>query len=443
MSEQETRAYEENLPLEQINSFMYQRQQINEAKLNEQAESIKSKGVIEPIHVRPAKDGYQLMAGYLRFVCAQKNGFKTIPAIVHEGITDIDATDILMIENLHRQELSDLDEANILNMYVDQHGLQQKEIAERLDVSPAYVSLKLKLLEDKEPLREAISKGSVTEQQARMLRVLPNTKALKDVIPQVEGKTVKETREIVSEAQAKYVKDSLKEQIKDYEEKIKAITEFEKERDKLQEQIDKTTGELKALKTEDKETNRAIKNIMELEKRYFPAVEEITKLTAQLNDLRKTRPENVDHFVQTLEKDRKAVYDEQAKVKAQIDDLGQKLKELREAHKKKQEQASALTQQLNELKANEEKFQQAKRRLDELKDLVAKYQKSHKSAIDGFEQLKSKVEQADKEILAKRTALAEKIAVMSKEKQTLNGKIANKENYQKAISVLRQKLKSL
>ena len=74
---------------------------------------------------------------------------------------------------------------------------------------------------------------------------------------------------------------------------------------------------------------------------------------------------------------------------------------------------------------------------------MASYQKSHKSAIDGFEELKSKVELADKEILAKRTALAEKIAVLSKEKQALNGKIANKQNFQKAISVLKQKLASL
>ena len=443
MSEQATRAYEENLPLEQINSFMYQRQQINEAKLNEQAESIKSKGVIEPIHVRPVKDGYQLMAGYLRFNCAQKNGLKTIPAIVHEGIADIDATDILMIENLHRQELSDLDEANILNMYVDQHGLQQKEIAERLDVSPAYVSLKLKLLEDKEPLREAISKGSVTEQQARMLRVLPNTKALKEVIPQVEGKTVKETREIVSEAQAKYVKDSLKEQIKDYEEKLKAISHFEKERDELQEDIDKLQGELKALKTDNKEINRNIKKIMELEQRYFPALEEITTLTAQLNDLRKTRPKSIDEFAKSLEKERKEVYEQQAKVKAQMDELSEKLKTLRNDHRKLGEQASALTQQITKLKAEDKQFTDTSKKIENLKEIVASYQESHKSAIDNFEELKAKVEAEDNEILAKRTEIAEKIVLLSKQKQALNGKIANKKNYQEAIEVLQKKLKSL
>jgi ParB family chromosome partitioning protein len=437
------RSYEANLRLDQIQGFVYQRKQVNEEKLGETIENIKTKGVIEPIIVRKVKEGnYQLVAGYLRFLSAQKAGFETIPSIVYKELGDLEATDILMIENLHRQELSDLDEANILNMYVKE-GLQQKDIAERLTVSPSYVSLKLKLLEDKEPLREAISKGTVTEPQARMLRVLPNTKALKEVIPEVEGKTVKETREIVTEAQAKYVKDSLKEQIKDYKKKIEDIAEFEKQRDSLQNGIDKLQGEIKALKTDDKEINRNIKKIMELESKYFPALDEITKLQAQINDLRKTRPKNVDEFVNSLEKERKEVYEKQAKLKAQIDDLNEKLKTLRNDHKKLEEQASALTQQITKLKAEDRQFTGASERIESLKELVANYEKSHKSAIDNFEQLKAKVEAADKEILAKRTEIAEKIALLSRQKQALNGKIANKKNYQEAIEVLEKKLKSL
>jgi len=441
--QKKVRTYKEDLPLEEIKGFIYQRQQINEEKLNETIENIKAKGVIEPILVRKEKEGnYTLIAGYLRFLSAQKAGFKTIPSVIYEELGDLEATDILMIENLHRQELSDLDEANILNIYVKQ-GFQQKDIAERLTVSPSYISLKLKLLEDKQPLREAISKGSVTEQQARMLRVLPNSKALTEVIPKVEGKTVKETREIVTEAQAKFVKDSLKEQIKDYKEKIKAIAEFEKERDELQNQIDKAKGELKALKTDDKEINRNIKKIMELETKYYPALEEITKLQAQINDLRKTRPEKVDEFVNTLEKERKEVYEKQAKIKSQIDDLNEKLKELRNDHKKLTEQSSALNQQITKLKAEDKQYKDASERIKSLKDLVLSYEKSHKSAIDNFEKLKAKVEAEDKEILAKRTKIAEEIALLSKQKQTLNGKIANKKNYQEAVEVLEKKLKSL
>ena len=437
------RSYDANLPLEAIKGFVYQRQQIDDGKLAETIENVKAKGVIEPIIVRKVKESnYELVAGYLRFLSAQKAGFETIPSIVYEKLGDLEATDILMIENIHRQELSDLDEANILNIYVKQ-GFQQKDIAERITVSPSYVSLKLKLLEDKQPLREAISEGSVTEQQARMLRVLPNTKALKEVIPKVEGKTVKETRKIVTEAQAKYVKDSLKEEIKQYKAKVKAISQFEKERDSLQNDIDKLQGQLKALKTTNKEINRNIKKIMELERRYFPALEEITTLTAQLNDLRETRPKSVEKFIGKLTKDRKETYDEQAKVKAQIDDLNEQLKELRKTYKKLQEQASASTQQITKLKAEDKKFHDAKKKIEALKETVAKYEKSHKSAIENFEELKAKVEAEDKEILAKRTEIANKIVLLSKQKQALNGKIANKKNYQEAITVLQKKLKSL
>jgi len=439
----EVRKYEENLPLDEIKGFIYQRQQINEAKLNETIENIKAKGVIEPIIVRKVKENnYQLIAGYLRFISAQKAGFKTIPSIIYEKLDDLEATDILMIENLHRQELSDLDEANILNNYIKE-GFQQKDIAERLNVSPSYVSLKLKLLEDKEPLREAISKGSVTEQQARMVRVLPNERALKEVLPKIEGKTVKETREIVTEVQGKYVKDSLKEQIKDFKEKITAIAEFEKERDNLQNQIDQLTGELKAQKTDSKEINRKIKDIMELEKMYYPALEEITKLKATIGDLRETRPKNIEEFKAKLTKDRKEVYDEQARVKAQIDKINEQLKELRTNYKKLQEQASALTQQITKLEAEDKAFKNGKERLEKLNDQVASYEKSHKSAIQNFEKLKTEVEAKDKEILAKREEIAKKIVELSKQKQVLNGKIANKKNYQQSIEVLEKKLKSL
>ena len=436
------RSFEADLPLDQIRGFLYQRQQIDETKLNDTIENVKANGVIEPIIVRQTDQGFQLVAGYLRYLASQKAELGTIPALVYEKLGDLEATDILLIENLHRQELPDLDEANILSAYVKQ-GFKQMDIAERLNVSKAYVSLKLKLLEDKPPLREAISKGSVTEQQARMLRVLPNARALKEVIPEVEGKTVKETRKIVTEAQAKYVKDSLKEQIKEYKQKIKAIARFEKERDDLQNEIDKLSGELKALKTENKEVNRNIKKIMELERRYFPTIEEITKLRAQVNDLNKTRPKKPKDFMEKLEKERKEVYEDQARVKAKIDDLNEKLKELRKEHKGCRERASALTQQLSQLKATEKQLADAKGKLKKLGEVKASFEKSHKSAIENFEELKAKVEAEDKEILAKRTEIAEKIALISKQKQILNGRIANKKNYLEAVEVLQKKLKSL
>ena len=443
------RSYQEDLPLDQITGFLYDRQQIDVEKLKETTDNIEAKGVIEPIIFakKITKEGKVIgenlgVAGSLRFRASKGSNKATIPAVIYDSLDVLEATDMLMIENLHRQELSDLDEANILDMYVKQ-GFQQKDIAERLTVSPSYVSLKLKLLEDKKPLREAISKGSVTEAQARMLRALPNARALKATIPKVEGKTVSQTKEIVTEAQAKYVKDSLKEQIKDYKAKIKAISQFEKDRDSLQNDMDKAQGELKALKTTNKEVNRNIKKIMELEKRYFPARQEITKLTAQLNDLRSTRPKKPKVFVEKLEKERKEVYEEQARLKAQIDELNEQLKELRKSHKNLQEQASALTQQITKLKAEDKQFKEAKKRIESLKETVAKYEKSHKKAIENFEELKAKVEAEDKDILAKRTETANKIVLLSKQKQSLNGKIANKKNYEEAITVLEKKLKSL
>ena len=436
------RTYEANLPLEAIKSWLYSRKQINDEKLNEQIADIKERGVVQPIMVRKSDKDFQGLAGYLRYVASQKCGFSTIPAIVYEDINDLDATDILMIENLHRQELSDLDEANILNIYIKE-GFKQQDIADRLHVSQPYVSLKLKLLEDRQPLREAISKGAVTEQQARIVRALPTEKAIKEALPKIEGKTIRQTRDIVTETLGKYRKDELKVQIADLDTKIKAIDGYEKERDNLQQDIDKLKGELTALKTDDKTINRNIKKIMELERKYFPALEEITKLKTQINDLDKTFPKNASEFISKLTKERKEVYGRQAKVKVDIDKLNEQLKDLRKQYKDYQEQASTLTQQVNQIKAQQKDMDNAKNRLEKLTEQIRAFEKSHKSAIENFEKLKTEVEASNKELLDKRTEIANKIATLSQQKMVLNGKIANRKNYLEAKKVLERKLKSL
>ena len=162
-----------------------------------------------------------------------------------------------------------------------------------------------------------------------------------------------------------------------------------------------------------------------------------------MNDLSKTRPEKPKDFISKLEKERKEVYGDQARVKAKIDDLNEQLKELRKEHKGCRERASALTQQISQLKATEKQLSEAKGKLKKLGEVKASFEKSHKSAIENFEEMKAKVEAEDKEILAKRTEIAQKIATISKQKQVLNGRIANKKNYQEAVEVLQKKLKSL
>lgn len=449
------RTYREDLPLSEIKSWIYQREQINENKLREQQADIQKRGVVEPIIVRKTKKGYEGIAGYLRFKASQNTQKTTIPAVIYESIDDLNATQLLAVENIQRQELSDVDTANILNIFVVKSKMQQKAIAEMLNCSESYVSRYLSLLKDREPLRKAISEGKVTEKQARLVRALPNEQAMEEALAQLNKLgaekrktdenaevTVSETKDLVSEILGKHTKDQIQSEIEGYETKVKEIASFKTKRDSLQQEIDKLAGELKTLKTDNEELNRNIKKIMELESRYYPALEEITSLKSQMADLEKTRPKNPQEFIDKLEKERKTVYERQAKVKAEIDTMTEQLKKLRDQHKKEQEQASALTQQMNQIKMTESQIAQAKKNLDNAQSIVNTYQTSHKSAIEHFDDLKAKVEAEDKTLLDKRKAIADKIANLSHEKMQLNGKIANEKNYQEAISVLTKKLKS-
>lgn len=449
------RTYREDLPLAEIKTWLYKREQINESKLAEQIADIKNRGVIEPIVVRKVKKGYEGIAGYLRFRASQETAKTTIPSIIYESIDDMNATQLLAVENIQRQELSDIDTANILNLFVVKQKLQQKQIAEMLNCSESYVSHYLSLLKDKEPLRKAISEGTVTEKQARMIRALPNENAMQEALEELQKLgsekrktddtaevTVTETKDVVSSVLGRHTQDQISAEIQSYEQKLREIGEFEKKRDVLQQEIDKLSGELKALKTDNEELNRNIKKIMELESKYYPALEQITSIKSQIADLDKTRPKNPSEYIDKLEKERKTVYERQAKLKAQIDTITEQLKALREQHKKEQESASALTQQMNQMKATETQIAQAQKNLISAQNTVNSYQTSHKTAIDNFENLKAKVEAEDRTLLDKRKAIADKIANISHEKMQLNGKIANKKNYQDAITVLQKKLDS-
>jgi len=448
------RTYREDLPLSEVKTWLYQREQIDENKLREQIADIQKRGVIEPIVVRRTKKGYEGIAGYLRYRASRETQKTSIPAIIYESIDDMNATQILAVENIQRQELSDIDTANILNLFVVKQKMAQNSIAEMLNCSESYVSHYLSLLKDKEPLRKAISEGTVSEKQARMIRALPNETAMEEALIELtrlgsekrktDDKaevTVLETKEVVSNVLGKHTQDQIIAEIEAYEQKLKEIDVFDKKRSELQQEIDKLGGELKALKTDNEELNRNIKKIMELESKYYPALEQITSIKSQLADLDKTRPKNPQEYIDKLEKERKTVYERQAKLKAQIDTVTEQLKTLREQHKKEQEQASTLTQQMNQLKATEAQIAQAHKNLDSAQGTVNTYQTSHKTAIDNFENMKAKVEAEDKTLLEKRKAIADKIALLSHEKMTLNGKIANKKNYQDAIAVLQKKQK--
>ncbi len=115
------------------------RTQFDPATIRELADSIRERGVLQPVLIRPSGDHYQLVAGERRFLAAQEAGFNTIPAIVRP-LTDRESLLIALIENVQRENLNPVDEARAYYRLAAEYGLPHEEIAKRVGKDRSTVS---------------------------------------------------------------------------------------------------------------------------------------------------------------------------------------------------------------------------------------------------------------------------------------------------------------
>ncbi len=121
------------------------RKTFDEAKIKELSASIKEKGVIEPIIIRPANGKYEVVCGERRFRASQMAGITTIPAVIKE-LDDKQAIEYQIIENLHREDVHPLEEAEGYELLMKKHGYKTVEdIAVKVGKSKGYVYGRLKL----------------------------------------------------------------------------------------------------------------------------------------------------------------------------------------------------------------------------------------------------------------------------------------------------------
>jgi ParB family chromosome partitioning protein len=131
------------VPLSAVTSNPDQpRKHFAEEALADLAASIKTRGLLQPIVVRRLPDGYQLLAGERRFRAANLAGLERVPALIREGDDDLE---IALIENLQREDLSPLEEAEALALLIERHGYSHREVADLLGKSRPYVSNTLAL----------------------------------------------------------------------------------------------------------------------------------------------------------------------------------------------------------------------------------------------------------------------------------------------------------
>ena len=167
--------------------------QFKEEAIEELADSIAERGVLQPILLRPHGEGFEIVAGERRWRAAQRARLHTIPAIVRD-IDDTAAAEIALIENIQREDLNAIEEAEGFRQLIQKHGHTQDNVAKLVHKSRSHVANLLRLLDLPELVRQSLVRGDISMGHARAVATAPDPEELtKEVI--AKGLSVRQTEE--------------------------------------------------------------------------------------------------------------------------------------------------------------------------------------------------------------------------------------------------------
>lgn len=189
------------LPLENLFPGKFQpRSNFNEKKINELAESIKENGVLQPILVRKIdNDKYQIIAGERRWRASMLCRNKTIPVIIKNNINEQEALEIALVENIQRENLSPIEEAEAYKKLKNLLACTQEELAYKLGKSRSHVTNTLRILSLPENIKDLINSESITMGHARALINSENPYQIANVIIE-KNLNVREAEELVAQS---------------------------------------------------------------------------------------------------------------------------------------------------------------------------------------------------------------------------------------------------
>ena len=151
--------------------------QFDETSIAELADSIAQRGVLQPILLRPSEDGFEIVAGERRWRAAQKAQLHTIPAIVRE-IDEGSMAELALIENIQREDLNAIEEAEGYRQLIERHGHTQDGVAKIVHKSRSHVANLLRLLDLPQFVRQSLVSGDITMGHARAVATAPDPEAL-------------------------------------------------------------------------------------------------------------------------------------------------------------------------------------------------------------------------------------------------------------------------
>ncbi|WP_055669981.1 nucleoid occlusion protein [Desnuesiella massiliensis] len=191
---------------------LYQpRKFFDEEAIDELAQSIKAYGIIQPLSVRRmSNERYELVAGERRLRAAKKLGLKEVPAIIVD-ITDKESAAIALLENLQREDLNYMEEAEAYFNLIKEHGYTQEQLAEVIGKKQSTIANKLRLLKLSHEVRTKLLENKLTERHARALLKLPDEALQIKILEVVIKKSlnVKKTEELVEKELLRLSKDEV------------------------------------------------------------------------------------------------------------------------------------------------------------------------------------------------------------------------------------------
>lgn len=191
----------QEIPVDSIDPNPYQtRRRINEAALEELTESIRASGVVQPVVLRPVANGrYQLVAGERRWHASKRAGKATIPAVVRQ-ISNEQAMEITIIENLQREDLNPMEQARAFERLSREFSLTQEQIASRTGKDRASIANFIRLLKLPEDVQNALEAGTLSFGHGKVLLALAGfpehmERAAREIIE--KQLSVRQTEELV------------------------------------------------------------------------------------------------------------------------------------------------------------------------------------------------------------------------------------------------------
>ncbi len=188
------------IPIEEIRPNRQQpRKTFDPERLSDLVASIRANGIIQPILVQKADVGFEVIAGERRFRAAGLAGLRTVPAILRTVDREADALELALIENLQREDLNPIEEAEALRALMERHGYTQEKLSRKLGRARATLANALRLLRLPPEIQEAVSTGAISPGHGKALLAIEEPDRARDLLRLVveRGLNVRQTEDLV------------------------------------------------------------------------------------------------------------------------------------------------------------------------------------------------------------------------------------------------------